>query len=194
MMSWQRHNIVSEQLFRLALVLTVALHSSSRCLAQPPPARNIESRATSVLVTARLPSELRLNTSEIHFEIAVKDPKQFSEILRVHVHSSWVLGTGTSNISLIGFFDERNAAMSDTAGHAIPASYVLGGIDGEAMAPFTEHGHGNASLTMFRERITPSNIASARADTINLELAPIDLLRLPAAEYQGTLHLRLISY
>lgn len=175
------------------LIISMAM-ATNRCFAQPLSSSNVRSRAVSVSLSAKLRSEVRLSSSEVQIETAVIDPSRPSKIVRVNVKSSWVVAAGTSKLALTGFFTSAEEALTDGSGHRIPATHVLGGVDGERMRPFTEQTPTNGSLTLFQQRISASNVASTREDAINLQLAPIADLGLPAAKYYGTLNLRLISY
>jgi hypothetical protein len=87
--------------------------------------------------------------------------------------------------------------MSDSKGHNIPATHVLGGLSADDMKPIVESsqvGKANASRTFFHQRITRRNSVDKRTDTLNIQMSRIDDLGAPASEYRGTLHLRLVSY
>jgi hypothetical protein len=157
----------------------------------------LSSSKAAVMLSATLPAQLRLSLSTVNLDIPVTDPAQRSAIMTVPVTSSWVLDRASNNVELVGFFDSPETALVDEHGRAIPSDHVLGGIDQDNMAPFTESsrfGTANGSRTFYTQRISMENVSSTRTDTLNIQLNRIDDLNAPAGHYRGVLHLRLVSY
>ncbi len=193
---------VTQSLSKLTAVVTgflgIALISASAALAQGQSAvAGVNSSSAAIQLAATLPSQLRLSLSEVALDINVCDPTQSSAAVTVPVTSSWVLDSGTNNVELVGYFDSPAMALSDDAGHAIPANHVLGGLAEEVMMPFGETsrlGIATASRTLFRQQIGRRNVTGSRSDMLKIQLSRIDDVAAPAGEYRGTLHLRLVSY
>ena len=148
------------------------------------------------MLSATLSSELRLSLSDVQLALNISDPDQRSGVMAIPITSSWVVGSETNSVELVGFFDSGIAAMSDGTGHNIPADHVLGGLTEGGMLPFngTSPGNGNAGRTFFQQPISRLNVSSSRTETLKIQTLPIADLDLPAGEYHGVLHLRLISY
>jgi hypothetical protein len=181
-------------------VLTAALALSLASTATPKAAAadsGMRSNKAAIALVATLPAQLQLSLSDIHLDINVADPTRNSAIVTTSVTSSWVLGSAASNVELVGFFDSPEAAVSDSSGHMVPASHLLGGIAGGEMRAFSETsrvGTANASRMFFRQPLSRTNSSASRTDTLNIQLSRIDDLGAPAGEYRGVLHLRLVAY
>jgi len=177
------------------LALSLALFCCDEAVAQS--AGGVQSNKAAIALTATVPAQLSLSLSDIVLDANVPDPAQSTAVASVSVTSSWVLNSESSNVELVGFFDSPQAAMSDAAGHVLPASHLLGGIAGGELGSFSESarvGTANASRTFFHQAISTANLTSSRTDTLNVQLAPINDLGAPAGEYTGVLHLRLVAY
>jgi hypothetical protein len=185
--------------FAPVLLLALSLITASRLQGQSDAAgsRGARSNKGTIMLSATLPSQLRLSLSNVDLDVQVSDPAQRTAVISVPVTSSWVLGSASNSVDLIGFFDSPAAALTDDAGHAIPTSHVLGGLAADDMVPFAETspaGNANASRVFFRQTISRQNVAASRSDTLKIQVSPIADLGAPAGEYRGVLHLRLISY
>ena len=178
----------------MVLVLTGMSFSQTQSLRSEHP--GTAGNKASILLTATVPSQLRLSLSEAYVKVRVSDPAQRSALLLVPVTSYWALDSSSSNVELVGFFDSPLAALSDETGRAIPASHVLGGISENDMRPFTDHSAGisGACRTFFLQSISRQNATASRSDLLRIRLDPIADLNAPAAEYRGLLHLRLIAF
>ena len=157
----------------------------------------INSAQAGIQLTATLPAQLKLSIAEVNLDIKVDDVTHNSAIIAVPVTSSWVLNSSISKVEMVGYFDSAAGALIDNAGHAVPASHVIGGISQDEMLPFTEIsriGTNNARRTLFRQDISTENVVSSRSDTLQIQISHIDDLGLPPAKYRGVLHLRLVSY
>jgi len=183
-------------LFKTTLPVVLAVPSISRCEGQETSAKGSKGSIATIQLSATLPTQLRLNISDIDLNVEVSDPGQSSKVIAVPLVSSWVLSSSSNGVQLVGFFDSGEAAMSDGAGHAIPTTHVLGGLNQEGMSPFIEPGPAGptSSLTLFREKIGHANVVGFRSDTLRIQLEPISDLGMPSAEYYGTLHLRLFAF
>ena len=173
---------------------TFALISGPKAIAADS---SIGAAKGAIQLNAVLPGQLKLSLSNAALDIKVDDPSQSSRIATVPLISSWVLNSSTSNVELVGYFDSPLTALADNAGHSIPASHVLGGLQADTMSPFVETsrvGTANASRTFFRQEISRQNVVNSRKDTLQIQISRIDDLGAPAAEYHGVLHLRLVSY
>jgi hypothetical protein len=150
-----------------------------------------------IMLAATLPPELRLSLSTVQLDIIVSNPAEKSAVVEIPLTSSWVLNSEANHVEVVGFFDSSEAALTDNAGHAIPAGHVLGGTAAEGLMPFNESssvGTVNRSRTFFQQRISRDNVVSRCTGTLRIQMAPIANLNLPAGEYRGVLHLRLIAY
>jgi len=157
----------------------------------------LESNKASILLAATLPSQLRLSISDAYLDINVSDPAQKSPVVAWPITSSWVLNSSSTHVELVAFFDSPTAALADSAGDAIPASRVLGGLTESGLMPFTETsraGTANASRILFRQPISRMNVSDSRTDTLRIQINLINDLGAPPGEYRGTLHLRLIAF
>lgn len=192
-----RTNKISNKLTAILtgfLALTFALVSTPKAVAGNS---GVNSAKAAIQLTATLPAQLKLSLANIALDIKVTDPSQSSQVVTVPVTSSWVLDSSTANVELVGYFDSPATALSDNAGHSIPANHVLAGLGSDMMLPFVETnrvGTANASRTLFRQQISQQNVSDTRTDKLKIQLSRIDDLGAPSAEYRGVLHLRLISY
>ena len=194
----RKHSNIAKLKVILTACMVLTMGSIVRSKAEPLNTQSGSHTAKgSIQLIANLPAQLRLSLSEVSLNIRVSDASQSSTIVSVPVTSSWVLDSSAESVELVGFFDSPAAAMLDNAGHAIPASHVLGGLKGNDMAPFVETSHigiANASRTFFRQAISQRNVSDTRTDMLNIQLSRIDDLNAPAADYRGVLHLRLVAY
>lgn len=177
------------------ILLALTMITASRLQAQS--GGDAQSGKGMILLSATLSSQLRLSLSDVDLDVQVSDPARKSAVISVPVTSSWVLGSNSNSVDLVGFFDSPAAALTDDAGHAIPTSHVLGGLAADEMMPFSETtsaGNASASRVFFRQSISRQNVNASRNDTLKIQVSRVDDLGAPAGEYRGVLHLRLISY
>jgi len=181
--------------------IAVILIALSFCLGATPQSvvanSGISSTQAGIQLIATVPAQLRLSISEVNLDVRIADTSHDSDVIQLPVVSSWFLDSSTSKVELVGYFDSPTSALVDNAGHTIPANHVVGGISEKEMLPFIEAnriGTANASRTLFRQDVSPTNLVGSRTDTLQIQVRRIDDLELPPAEYRGVLHLRLISY
>jgi len=127
----------------------------------------------------------------------VQDPNAASGTIRVPITSFWHLGASSTGVELVGYFDSPERALIDANGNAIPSTRVQGAISGGTAAPFAESssvGTPGGSRTLYRQAVSQNNFTGSRNDVIEISVAPISDLGLPAATYGGTLHLRIQAY
>ncbi len=115
----------------------------------------------------------------------------------VAITTTWVLKSSRSTVTLTGWFS--NAAQALTSGGAtpvyIPTSEVLGQLNSGTFTAFTQSpgsgdlGVAGASLVLFTQAITTTNVSANRTDNLNLEIDLASQTQLPAGSYTGTLNL-----
>jgi len=182
------------RLWFITVVLAVAL-ACSASEAQSTGKDSARDNQASILLTATLPSQLRLSLSDAFLDINISDPTQPSATAALPVTSSWVLDASSSQVELVAFFDSPVSALTDGAGDFIPANHVLGGLTAGDMQPFAEISQaGAASRILFRQSISRANVSASRSDTLNIQVMPISDLGAHDGDYRGVLHLRLIAF
>jgi hypothetical protein len=115
----------------------------------------------------------------------------------VAVTTTWVLKSSRATVTLTGWF--TNAAQALSSGGAtpvyIPTSEVLGQLNSGTFSAFTGSpatgapGVAGASLLLYTQAISTTNVSSNRTDNLNLEINLSSQPQLPAATYNGTLNL-----
>ena len=146
---------------------------------------------------AVLPPSVGLSVSTAHLQVNVKDPNVASELVRVPVTSTWRLGTSSTAVELVAYFDSPQRALADAGEHPIPSSRVLGGLSGQPLLPFTEKsnvGPAGSSRVLYHQGISPKNDTGLRNDTIEIGVDRVADLSATSGVYEGILHLRMIAY
>lgn len=165
--------------------------------ARTVPGSSFASSRATVALLAMVPPKLSLSISSVPLEILVTDPTQKSPLVTVPITSSWNLGSSANGVELIGFFESPAVAMTDSGGHAVASSRVLGGINQTKMGAFSEDtkvGTPGAGRSIFKQSLSPYNRNSSRSDVLYVQVDQIADLGLPSGNYQGLLHLRLTAY
>jgi hypothetical protein len=157
---------------------------------------SIASAVAPISVIATLPPSLSLSVSTVHLKLAVTDPNVPTNSVSIPVTSSWHLGTSSTAVELVAYFDSPQQALSD-GDRWIPSSRVKAGLSGEQPMPFTEtssEGSAGGSRILFRQGISRQNYSGSRNDTIEVALDRISDLSATPGVYEGTLHLRMTAF
>lgn len=157
----------------------------------------ISSAVAPISLLAVLPPSVGLSISNVHLEVPVKDPNVPSKVVSVPVTSTWHLGTSSTAVELVAYFDSPQHALADAEDHSIPSSRVLGGLSGEQLRPFTESstvGSDGGSRILYHEGISRKNYTGSRNDTIEIGVDRVADISATAGVYEGILHLRMIAY
>lgn len=160
-------------------------------------AASVSSAVAPVSLLAVLPPSVSLSISTVHLQVTVKDPNVPTEVVRVPVTSAWHLGTSSTTVELLAYFDSPQRALTNAEDHSIPSSRVLGGLSGRPLLPFTESssaGSTGGSRVLYRESISQNNYTGARSDTLEVGVDRVADLSDTAGVYEGILHLRMIAY
>jgi hypothetical protein len=151
----------------------------------------LNSNAATVNLTATLPESLTIaaTPAAVNFTLAASGTAPGSA--QISVTSAWALLATRSSVTLYAFASSATAALTDGAGHNIPAANLTGSPNSGAFSPFTGNspfGTGT-SLTIFTQAITTANLNTTRTDTLNLAINTTGL-NLPVATYTGVLTIR----
>lgn len=158
---------------------------------------SVSSAVAPVSLLAVLPPSVSLSISTVHLQVTVKDPNVPTDVVRVPVTSAWHLGTSSTTVELLAYFDSPQRALTSAEDHSIPSSRVLGGLSGRPLLPFTESssaGSTGGSRVLYRESISQNNYTGARSDTLEVGVDRVADLSDTAGVYEGILHLRMIAY
>jgi hypothetical protein len=186
----------------LVLVLVVCAKSqtlSSGTFSQglAPGEAAVSSAVAPIGLYAILPSSVGLNISTVHLNVPVTDPNVPTNTIDVPVTSFWHLGSSSTAVELVGYFDSAQQALADDQGHWIPSSRVQGSMAGQQLIAFDESssvGTAGASRIFYHQAITANNLSASRSDVLQIRVDRVADLSLPAGVYQGTLHLRMVAY
>jgi hypothetical protein len=186
----------------VVLVLVVSAKSQtlssgtfSRGLA--PGEAEISTAVAPIGLFAILPSSVGLNISTIQLSVPVTDPNVPTNTIDVPVTSFWHLGSSSTAVELVGYFDSPQQALADDQAHWIPSSRVQGSLAGQQLMAFNESssvGTAGASRIFYHQSITPTNLSASRSDVLQIRVDRVSDLSLPSGVYQGTLHLRMVAY
>ena len=186
----------------VVLVLVVSANSqtlssgiSSQGLA--PGEAAISSAVAPIGLFAILPSSVGLNISTVHLSVPVTDPNVPTSTIDVPLTSFWHLGSSSTAVELVGYFDSPQQTLADGQGHWIPSSRVQGSLAGQQLTAFNESssvGTAGASRIFYHQSITPSNFSASRSDVLQIRVDRVSDLSLPSGVYEGTLHLRMVAY
>lgn len=162
-----------------------------------PGQAGLSSAVGSINLLATLPSSVGLSISTVHLSFAVTDPTTPTATIQVPVTSFWHLGSSSTAVELVGYFDSPQQALVNANGGSIPSSRVDGSLKGEPLAPFVETanvGTAGASRILYQQAISRANFSGSRNDVINIQVDRISDLGLGSGVYAGTLHLRMVAY
>jgi hypothetical protein len=169
----------------IALPLLCGLLLGTEALAQ------VNSNAVSITLNATLAETLTVAATPATVTFALVAGGTATGTPTVTVTTTWVLGSRTA-VNLFGYFATTTAALTG-GGNNIPASEVLGQINGGAFNAFTATGAlgtAGATLGLFTQTITTANKSANRSDTLTLEINLTSQPQLPAGTYTGTLTLQ----
>jgi len=101
-----------------------------------------------------------------------------------------------TTVNLYGYFASSTVALTDGASHNIPSSAVFGQVTTGVPTSFTAFtqtgpfGGAGASLHLFSQGITVSNVSSTRTDNLSLRIDLTSAPQTSAAVYTGTLQIQ----
>ena len=171
-------------------------------IALPPAFGQLNSNTASVTLNATLSESLTVaaTPSAVNFTLASGGTATGDN--PVAITTSWVLNSSRSTVTLTGYFTNANAALTNGAATNpanIPTSEVLGKVSTGSPTSYTAFtqapstgglGNAGASLELFTQAITSTNVASSRSDNLDLEIDLTHQTQLPAGTYSGTLNLQ----
>ena len=166
-------------------------------LARQNMSSSLNGAAANINVAAVLPASVGVSLSDVNLIISVEDPNTPTDAVRLPVTSFWHLGSCSTGVELVGYFDSPRQALVDASGNAIPSTRVEGAISGQELAPFAETssvGTLAGSRTLYRQPISQNNFSGWRSDVVEIRVARISDLGLQSGTYGGTLHLRMVAY
>ncbi len=159
-------------------------------------APQLNSNVSSVALTATLLETLTVAAapSAVTFNLVAGGAATGSA--PVAVTTVWVLGATRTKVNLYGSFASSTAALADGSGNNIPSANVLGQVTTGLPTTFTAFtqtgpfGAAGASLELFSQTISVTNLNGNRTDNLNLKIDLTSLPQLPAGIYTGTLNIQ----
>jgi hypothetical protein len=101
--------------------------------------------------------------------------------------TSWVLGTGRTDVKLFAYFDDPTSALAQGT-FKIASSQVSATIGGSSVGAFTNVVPFGTGVTVFDQVITDANRTSSATSSVALNIDLSSTATLPAGAYTGTLH------
>jgi len=184
-------------LFGLSARAQVASIGNSGRQGLAPVETGLSSSVAPIGLLAVLPSSIGINISAVHLTVSVDNPSIPSATIQVPVTSFWHLGSSSTSVELIGYFDSPQQALADAHGHWIPSDRVQGSLAGQQMRPFTETssvGVAGATRAFYHQAISRDNLSASRSDVLEIRVDRIADLSLGSGVYQGVLRLRMVAY
>lgn len=115
----------------------------------------------------------------------------------VSITTTWVVGASRSTVELDGYFASASAALTDGNSNDISSAQVLGLMASGSLSSYTAFtattaklGPSGASLILFSQTLTTSNLSATRTDNLTLKIDLSSTPQLPAGTYTGTLTLQ----
>ena len=150
----------------------------------------LNSNTATVTLNATLGESLSISSTVSSVNLTLVSGGTSAASSAIPIQTTWVLGTGRTNVKLYGYFGSATAALSDGASDNIPSSDVLGSVNTGSYNPFstvTPYNAAASGLTLFTQAISSTNWTGNRTDNLTVEVTtPASL---PAASYTGTLTL-----
>jgi hypothetical protein len=162
-------------------------------------AASLNSNAPTVALAASLSESLSISTTVGTVNFALVNGSTVAGDAAVPITTSWVLLPNRSSVKLYGFFASSTAALTDsfTTPDVISSANVLGQVANGAPTTFTAFsqtasgfGAASASLLLFNQAISLTNLNFVGTRTDNLLLEIATPATLPAGNYSGTLTLQ----
>jgi hypothetical protein len=158
----------------------------------------LNSNTASVALKATLGESLTVAATPSSVAIPLVSGGTATGTSPVAITTTWILSTGRSTVTLVGYFASATAALTDgaTTPDNIPASEVLGQVTTGAPTTFTAFtqtaplGPAGAGLTLFTQGLSAANRTANRTDNLNLEINLAGQPQLPAGVYTGTLNIQ----
>lgn len=162
-------------------------------IAVPYAQSQVNSNTATITLNATLGASVTVAATPSNVNFTLQSGGAATGTPSVNITTTWILGSQTS-VKLVGYFSSATTALSDTSGNSIPTSEVFGQLNAGSFSPFTETtavlGTSGASLTLFTQTISSSNLSSNRSDILNLKIDLTSQPQLPAGTYTGTLTLQ----
>jgi hypothetical protein len=156
----------------------------------------LNSSVSSVALTATLLESLTVVAAPSAVAFTLASGSTTAGSTAVSVTTVWTLGITRTNVNLYTSFASSTAALTDGSGDDIPSANVLGQMTTGLPTTFTAFtqtgpfGGAGASLELFSQSISVTNLTSTRTDNLNLEIDLTSLPNLPAGVYTGTLNIQ----
>jgi hypothetical protein len=181
--------------FRSFLVFAIVVLACGSAFGQ------LNSNTAAVTLTATLGESLTVSASNTASITLVSGAAATTGANPVAMTTTWVLNKNRTSVTLVGYFANATAALSDGGSPAvnIPTSEVFGQVTTGAPTTYTAFtssptgnglGNAGATLTLFTQAISSTNRSATRADNLNLKIDLTSQPQLPAGTYTGTLNLQ----
>jgi hypothetical protein len=101
--------------------------------------------------------------------------------------SSWILGTGRTDVKLYAYFDDSTSALS-VGTFKIASAQVSAKVGGTTVGAFSNVVPFGTGVTIFDQAITDTNRTSSNNSSVTLNIDLTSTPQLAAGVYTGTLH------
>ena len=155
----------------------------------------LNSNTSDVVLTATLLESLTVAVAPGAVNFALIAANSANGSTPVAITTTWALSAGRTTVDLYGSFSSSTAALSDESGHTLPSSTLFGQVTTGLPTSFTAFtqtgpfGVAGASLHIFSQAITLTNVSGTRTDNLSLRIDLRNVPQPPTAVYEGILHI-----
>lgn len=180
------------------LSITLAIAAGLAAVVSPAAfGQALDSSPATVALSATLSESLTISATPATVNFSLVSGGTATGSAPVAIKTTWVLSGSRSSVTLTGWFTNADQALSSGGATPVyvPTSEVLGQVNSGTFNAFTQSpaagspGVAGASLVLFTQTVTTTNVSSNRTDDLNLEINLASQPQLPAGTYNGTLNL-----
>lgn len=155
----------------------------------------LNSNTSDVVLTATLLETLTVAVTPGAVSFALVAASSANGSTPVAITTTWALSPTRTTVDLYGSFSSATAALSDEAGHTLASSTLFGQVTTGLPSTFTAFtqtgpfGAAGASLHLFSQAITLTNVSGTRTDNLSLRINLSSVPQPSSAVYEGILHI-----